>query len=275
VIVKPVDGSGSAGVRACAGEGEVEAHAAPLFAAGGAETRLLVEGFVVGPEFSVEVFSGRVVGITRKHLGSPPFFVEAGHDYPAEVPGEVARALTETVVRATELLGLGWGPLHWELRVMDGKAYAIEVNPRLAGGFIPELVRNAQGIDLIRETVRLVVGRAPETAPSRHRHASIRFLFAPAAGRLEAVEGTGDALEQEGVVDVALYRAVGDELAIHGDFRDRIGHVVACADGFDDACAAAERARDTVRVVVAPPAGLPDVARVDGLLADRVPEGVA
>ncbi|HEX8319789.1 ATP-grasp domain-containing protein [Longimicrobium sp.] len=258
VVLKPVDGSGSVGVRACASEGEVQAHAAALLATAGENARLLVEGFVTGPEFSVEMFSGRVVGITRKHLGTPPFFVEAGHDYPASVPADVARALADSATRGTELLGLGWGPLHWELRVdAGGCAVPMEVNPRLAGGFIPELVRHAQGIDLIRETLRLVVGQTPEVTPVRHRHASIRFLFPPADGRLDAVEGIDGARGIEGVVDVALYRSVGDPLVVHGDFRDRIGHVMACADGFDAASEAAERARDTVRLRVDLPAAAP------------------
>ena len=259
VVVKPVGGSGSVGVRACADAEEVREHAASLFAeaapAGGDAPPILVESLIEGDEFSVEVFSGRVVGITRKHLGVPPHFVEAGHDYPAAVPGEVARELTETVTRATALLGLGWGPLHWELRMSGGRAYAIEVNPRLAGGFIPELVRHAEGIDLIRATLALVVGREADVAATRRRHASIRFLFAPRAGRLDGVGGVEDAKAMDGVADVALYRSVGDVLTIEGDFRDRIGHVIACLDGFDDACAAAEGARARLHVRI----GGPDV----------------
>jgi biotin carboxylase len=258
VVLKPVDGSGSVGVRACAGVDEVESHAAALFGDGEGDARVLVESLVTGDEFSVEMFSGRVVGITRKHLGEPPSFVETGHDYPAEVSDEVARALADTCTRATELLGLGWGPLHWELRMAeDGRAVPIEVNPRLAGGFIPELVRHAHGIDLIRETLRLVVGQVPEVEPSRHRHASIRFLFAPGEGRLEAVEGMDEARAMAGVVDVALYRSVGEELETSGDFRDRIGHVIACADGSGDACQAAERGRGAIRVAVGEAAGVP------------------
>jgi biotin carboxylase len=267
VVVKPVGGSGSVGVRACADAGEVRDHAASLFApaaANGDPPRALVESLIAGDEFSVEVFSGRVIGITRKHLGRPPFFVEAGHDYPAAVPDDVAAALTDTVVRGTALLGLGWGPLHWELRVHGGRAYPIEVNPRLAGGFIPELVRHAEGIDLIRETLRLVVGRTPLLTPVRHGHASIRFLFAPRAGRLAEVQGRGAALGQLHVEDVTLYRRVGEELAIEGDFRDRIGHVVACADRPEAAVVAAERALDSIRVVIDAPAeeerGAPSLA---------------
>ncbi|HEX6371103.1 MAG TPA: ATP-grasp domain-containing protein [Longimicrobium sp.] len=254
VVLKPVGGSGSVGVRACAGADQVERHAAALLASAEGE-RVLVEALVEGPEFSVEVFSGRVIGITRKHLGAPPAFVEAGHDYPAAVPADVARALTEAVARGTEILRLGWGPLHWELRMRGGTAVPIEVNPRLAGGFIPELVRHAEGIDLIRETLRLVVGERPEPAPLHRRHASIRFLFAPGAGRLAAVEGVEEARAGPDVVDVALYRAVGDEIDVHGDFRDRIGHAIACADSFDAACAAAEAARGAVRIRVRAPEG--------------------
>ncbi|HEV2150058.1 MAG TPA: ATP-grasp domain-containing protein [Longimicrobiaceae bacterium] len=258
VVVKPVDGSGSVGVRACADAGEVESHALSIFASGeGEERRVLVESLVPGDEFSVEVFSGRVVGITRKHLGSPPFFVEAGHDYPADVSPELARTLADTVVRATGLLGLGWGPLHWELRVRDGRAVPIEVNPRLAGGFIPELVRCAQGIDLIRETLRLTVGQVPDLAPRRRRHASIRFLFAPRAGRLAAVHGAAGALDRVGVAHVSLYRRPGDELSIHEDFRDRIGHVIACAERLDAAARTAADARDGIRIVVDAPAAAP------------------
>jgi biotin carboxylase len=258
VVVKPVDGSGSVGVRACADEGEVAAHAASLFAGAPDGARALVEAMVHGPEFSVEVFCGRVVGITRKHLGAPPFFVEAGHDYPAAVPADVAAALTGAVTRGTELLGLGWGPLHWELRMEDGHAVPMEVNPRLAGGFIPELVRHAQGIDLIRETLRLVVGEATDVRPAHHRHASIRFVFSPGAGELREVRGMDRARAAAEVVDVTMYRHPGDALDVHGDFRDRIGHVVACAAAPAGACAAAERARDAVRVVLDAAAGRQD-----------------
>jgi len=256
VVVKPLGGSGSIGVRACANAGDVTTHAESLFAEGG-ESAVLVESHVAGPEFSVEVFSGRIVGITRKRLGAPPYFVEAGHDYPAELPREAATRLTDVVLRASMLLGLVWGPLHWELRLRDGEPIPMEVNPRLAGGFIPELVRHAQGIDLIRETLRLVVGDEPQLAPSHDGHSSIRFLFPPTPGRLTDVEGIDEVRSDVRVVDVALYNRPGEQLALRGDFRDRIGHVITCADSFEAAASVAESARDRIRIVVRPVVGAP------------------
>jgi biotin carboxylase len=262
VVLKPVSGSGSVGVRACADADQVQRHAAALFADASGDARVLVEALVEGPEFSVEVFDGRAIGVTRKHLGAPPAFVETGHDFPAPVEDGTARTLIEAVLRGTEILRLGWGPLHWELRMRGGVAVPMEVNPRLAGGFIPELVRHAHGIDLIEQTLRRVTGLPVNVEPARRRHASIRFLFAPANGRLAAVEGVEDARAAAEVVDVALYRRLGDEIALHGDFRDRVGHVMACADDAEAACAAAENARRAVRLCVSAAEDVKDVQDV-------------
>jgi S-sulfo-L-cysteine synthase (3-phospho-L-serine-dependent) len=250
-IVKPVDGTGSAGVRACTSLDEVEVHAIELFAAAATpHPRILVESLIDGPEYSVEAFSGRIIGITRKHLGSFPYFVETGHDYPAPIDTAAARTLVDNVTLASALFGLEWGPSHWELRLHQGRAYVIEVNPRLAGGFIPELVRHAHGIDLIRETLRLAIGERPDLAPTRWRHASLRFLCAPSNGRFVGADGVADAHDLAHIEDVALYCAPGDAVAIRHDFRDRLGHVIACADRPEDASAAAERARDTIWIRV-------------------------
>jgi argininosuccinate lyase len=251
VVLKPVDGTGSMGVRACVAERDVEVHAGLLFGrSNGSRTRLLVESFIEGEEFSVEVFSGRVVGITRKHLGDWPYFVESGHDYPAVLSASAAREISQTARSASNLLGLCWGPLHWEVRMQRGRAVVVEVNPRLAGGFIPELVRYAQGIDLIRATLRLVTGQRPELEPERHQSASIRFLMAPRAGIFVAAKGIGAAQSVPGVVDVRLYRAPGDELELQGDFRDRIGHVMASGDLPNVTSSAAEQARRMIRLRV-------------------------
>ena len=259
MVLKPIVGTGSAGVRACRTIAQVREQATLLVALAGTPPRFLVESLVTGPEFSVEVFGGRVVGLTRKHLGSAPYFVEVGHDYPASVTPAVSRALRETVVRATALLGLGWGPLHLELRMHAGRAVVMEVNPRLAGGMIPELVRHAEGIDLLRETVRAVVGARPAIAPERHRHAAIRFLVPSTGGRLLDAGDSAAASRVRDVVEVAMYRSPGDAVAIHHDFRDRIGHVIACADEPAAAARAAMRGCAAMRIVVAPATGTPAV----------------
>ncbi|MFJ4903532.1 ATP-grasp domain-containing protein [Streptomyces sp. NPDC088727] len=253
VVVKPVQGSGSLGVRLCTDLDEVAEHAGTLLAATVNERgitapgRILVEEYLTGPEFSVEVFGTEAVVTVAKHVGPLPAFVETGHDVPAALTGEQEIALRETAVRAVRALGLGWGAAHVELRLTGTRtAQVIEVNPRLAGGMIPELVRRACGIDLVRAQVLAALGAAPELERTGHARASIRFLtcdrdgiLAPSAALHEAVDR---ARTVPGTVEALLYRAPGEPVGPAEDFRGRVGHVIAVADRSGRAAEAAGRA---------------------------------
>jgi biotin carboxylase len=262
-VVKPVSGTGSLGVRLCATAAEVAGAAEAILARRRNERgmalpeRLLVQEFAAGAEFSVETFGREVVGITRKHLGEPPFFVEVGHDFPASLPEETARELADAALRALDALGLGWGPAHLEIKLTPGGLgpRIIEINPRLAGGFIPELVRLALGVDLVAASVAAAVGDRVELAPTPRGTASIRFLVVVEDGTFLGAEGVAAAAALPGVVDLALYPQPGAEVAMRGDFRDRVGHVIAFAtltEGAPVAAAVADAARDAVRLVVRP-----------------------
>jgi biotin carboxylase len=257
VVVKPTTGSGSVGVRLCADPGEAALHAEALLAQTANERglpvprRVLVEQYVVGLEYSAEVLDGNVVGLTAKHLGALPEFVELGHDFPATLEADERTALCETVEDALAALGLRRGPAHVELRLSAGGPVVVEVNARLAGGFIPELVRESIGVDLLTETIRSAVGASPRLEHKHFRHASIRFLTASATGTLLAAEGLEEVRRLPYVVDVRLYRTIGERVVRNGDFRDRIGHVLTAGTQGAAVAAVAEGARSLIRPVVA------------------------
>ncbi|MFE2422762.1 ATP-grasp domain-containing protein [Streptomyces hokutonensis] len=252
VVVKPVMGSGSLGVLLCADPVQAAGHARALLARGFDERgrpvppRVTVEEFVSGPEYSAEVLDGTVAGITAKHLGAPPLFVETGHDFPAALAPAVTEAVTEAAEAAVRALGIALGPAHVELRLGPVGPVLIEVNPRLAGGWIPRLVREATGADLILATVAAFSGRPAPVAATVARGAAIRFVVAGDSGRLRGFEGVAQARAVPGVVDVETYREPGAEIVVGGDFRDRIGHVLARGGS---AAEAAEAAAEAVRRV--------------------------
>ncbi|HEY8472074.1 MAG TPA: ATP-grasp domain-containing protein [Natronosporangium sp.] len=223
VVVKPAAGSGSIATRRCDDDASVEAAAATALAAG-LGRRVLVEEYLAGPEYSVETFDDRVVGVTAKLLGPEPYFVEIGHDFPAAGP---TAALAETALAALRALGLGWGPAHVELRATAAGPRVVEVNPRLAGGMIPRAVQAATGIDLIAATVARVAGGEPAIEPVHQRASAIRFLVAEIAGRLVEVRGLAEARQVPGVLEVALTREPPREITLRHSFEDRLGYVIA------------------------------------------------
>lgn len=244
VIVKPAFGTGSVGVRLCRTREEVSAHAQALLALRTNErgmpvpAAILVEEYLRGPEYSVETFGRKIVGITQKHVSAEPVFVEIGHDFPAGVASETAAEIHDIVSRSLTAMNLGWGPCHLELRVTRNGPAIVEINPRLAGGFIPELVRMASGIDMVQATVSEVIGRAGQARAMKDKHASIRFLVPQYPGTISRINEI-DCLPN---VDVVIYRSVGDRVSLQGDFRDRIGHVIAYGSTAEEATGCAEHA---------------------------------
>ncbi|MFH9728532.1 ATP-grasp domain-containing protein [Streptomyces sp. NPDC017254] len=257
VVLKPVSGSGSIGVRLCRDAAETRAWAERLLDRGTDErgnpvtARLLVEAAVRGPEFSVETFDDTVVTVVAKHTGPEPYFVETGHDIPAPVPAADTEALGAVALRALSALGLGWGAAHTELRLTDTGPVIIEVNPRLAGGMIPVAVRAALGTDLVDAVVARAAGLPPRASTEDGRtdrggHAAIRFLPAAREGRVTAVDGLADALTAPGVAAATVATAPGRTVGITHSFQDRLACVVATGA---DAAQAAQRAAAAARLI--------------------------
>jgi biotin carboxylase len=253
VVVKPSAGSGSVGVRLCRTIDDVCAHASALCAARVNErglpvaSDLLVEEYVAADEYSVETFGRTVLGITRKHVSPEPYFVECGHDFPWN-PEQAAEAIARITLDALAAVGLDWGPAHTELRLRADGPVIIEINPRLAGGWIPELVRLSTGVDLITATVALACGEPVALTRTWDRRASIRCLTAPASGSIDGVDGIEEARALPGIEDVRVYRTPPFDHVISHDFRDRIGHVIAAGERDDDVPGLAERALANLHV---------------------------
>ncbi len=233
VVVKPVAGSGSVGVRLCRTSTEVLQHGSDLLNRTVNERGLpqpsdvLIEEYLEGQEYSVEIFGNSVMGVTLKHVSDGPSFVEIGHDFPARLAPDMNEQIAQTALRAGKAMGLNWGPIHIEIKMTPRGPAIVEINPRLAGGFIPELVRLAYGIDLIRESVRNIVQHATDIKRTSNRSASIRFLLPRTSGRVRCIEGVEEARSVPGVVEVRTYVQPGNDVRLRGDFRDRIAHVIA------------------------------------------------
>ncbi|MGW7413863.1 ATP-grasp domain-containing protein [Streptomyces sp. NPDC054863] len=257
VVLKPADGSGSTGVRLCRSREEITTHAARLLARTHNERGIatapgfLVESYVDGPEFSVEVFEHTAVTVVGKHLGAAPHFVETGHDVPAPVAAATAEALADTAVAAVKALGLGFGAAHVELRLTSRGPVLIEVNPRLGGGMIPELIRSALSVDLVHAQVAAALGRPADLEPRTAHHAALRFLVVEEPATLDEFATVPAALPLH-VTAMTLTGRGGVPLAPQHDHRDRVGHAIATAAGAPEASRAADGALTLLRTALRP-----------------------
>ncbi|MGC4978093.1 pyridoxal-phosphate dependent enzyme [Streptomyces sp. DT199] len=257
-VVKPVDDSGSTRVRRC----DSAQQAAELAAEITARTtngrgqpmagRALVEQYLDAPEYSVEMFGidgvHHLIGITEKTVTGAPHFVESRHLVPADLPAEAAREMTGTVSAALRATGLGRGPSHTEVKRTATGSAVVEINPRLAGGLIPELYRLATGVDLLAAQVAHAAGTTPLLPDGCTRHAGIQFILPDEPGVLEGVTGLEEARAVPGVERVTVTAAAGTRVAPPTDAYGRIGYVVAVGESRKTVVEALDRAMALVRV---------------------------
>ncbi|MER7761431.1 pyridoxal-phosphate dependent enzyme [Streptomyces sp. NPDC097619] len=259
-VVKPADGSGSTHVLLCHDEARALAQTELILAEetnarGMAAARtVLVEEYLDGPEVSVETFGtgGRVhrVGVTAKSVTGAPYFVEHRHVFPAPLPEAESRAAADTAVAALAAVGLGHGAAHTEVKLTADGPAVVEINPRPAGGMIPELVRLATGVDLLRAQLRAALGRTPGLEPDRVGHAGIRFLLADSEGPLAGVEGEAEAAAVPGIASVTVTAAPGTPVRPPRSAADRLGHVIARHTTAEGVIAALDEAHSRLRLTV-------------------------
>ena len=123
----------------------------------------LAEECIGGPEFSAEgvVVQGvyYLVGITGKSSGEAPYFDEIGHRFPAaSLPVLAEQAIGAVLAAAHRALGLRNGVTHTEFRVDDDGVCLMELNARIPGGHIPELVELVTGVDLVAAAAQVACG---------------------------------------------------------------------------------------------------------------------
>ncbi|MER9618753.1 lyase family protein [Mesorhizobium sp. M0207] len=247
VVVKPVSGSGSSGVRLC------DSAAAATKAFESAKDVLLdqvdlpspdvlIQQYIPGKEYSAEIiaYDGALhcLGILAKHKGPAPCFVEVGHDFPAPLPEPSLKELASFAARAVSALGLKFGPAHVEFVITESGPVIIEVNPRLAGGMIPVMLSHALGTSILDTVIGLYAGKGFTPPRASARAGAIRFRLAHTSGKLKRL---GFSRNPEPVVpEAGLLKSEGDEVQINGDFRDRVAYAVGVADDVNAAAAAAE-----------------------------------
>ncbi|HEU4965774.1 MAG TPA: ATP-grasp domain-containing protein [Bacilli bacterium] len=262
LVVKPADDSGSNFVKLCRTEEEVHAQAEQILAvhtnARGQQTAqtVLLEQFLDAPEYSVEMFSWEgkttLVGITQKTLTGFPFFVESKHIFPAPVSEDVWEQMRVTVERALAATGIRNGATHTEIKWTEQGAAIVEINARLAGGMIPELIRHATGIDLLETQIRSAVQEPQGLAAEYRCHAGIRFLIAETSGVLQAIEGVDAARALPGIEQIAVTKQAGAQVQPPQNFSHRLGFVIATGATAEETEARLDAALKQIQVVVTP-----------------------
>lgn len=254
LIVKPADMNGSELVQKV-NDPDALVKAVEMVNATAVNTRnqarfpgALIEEYLPGEEFSVEccIFDGDVfvLGITDKKLGGRDKVVEVGHMFPADIHPEEASALKNHVKEALLAIGYSNGVAHVEARLTPQGPRIIEINARIGGNYISDLVERVTGISPLTQMIQIALGQPPDL-PERLSNqgpesAAIAFVLPLESGILKGYDGEDEMKNSPGVVSGVLASA-GKKVASPNNNDCYLGHVI-CVDnkGLRAGCLAAQ-----------------------------------
>lgn len=252
-ILKPSRNSGSRGIakvsRNMDKEDFVKAYNIALNES--RDKSVLIEQFIDGPEFSIEIIvwnsEVNVLTVTDKKTTGAPHFVELGHNQPSCYSKEDVETLKTAAVAGVKALGVNNCACHAEAKLMDGKAYLMEIGARLGGDFIStELTHLSTGIDMVAAAIDVALGMEPDLSIKEEpKGACIRY-FCPKAGKLVSVTNT-EVLNDPRVYKKEIYVRKGDIIPEITSSLSRSGHVIVIEKTSQEAVKLAEKLINEVK----------------------------
>lgn len=260
-ILKPSRNSGSRGIAKVhsAWRGldclEGKREFAKLFERAKLESRdksVMLEQFVEGPEFSVEiiVWDGlvHVLTVTDKKTTEAPYFVELGHNQPSVFPDYIVEKIKAAAVVGVKALSVNNCACHAEVKVQNDEAYIMEVGARLGGDFIStELTHLSTGIDMVAAAINCALGIDPNLEPTEEKHGVCIRYFCPKPGKLISISNT-EVLNDSRVYQWEIYHKEGDTIPEVTSSLCRSGHVIVLEKGAKEAIAYAEDLLNEVKM---------------------------
>ena len=193
--------------------GAVSPSANGIFRAG---NDLLLEEYLDGVEFDVDLVmeDGRAAfsSVSQNWPTAEPSFQETGLHCPPDHNKKAVRRLVDFTVEAVRRFGFTRGVLHVEGKCTSRGPRIVEINARMGGGRINEIVEAVWGVDLVEAQLRSSLNLPQALRPSRKPRCAVvnAMVHAPATGRLVALPFAE--VSPEGLLELDVDAAIGQEV---------------------------------------------------------------
>lgn len=192
----------------------------------------LLEEYMAGNEVSVEAisFNGKtkILGITQKSITGEPYFIENAHMFPANLSEKERKEINDYVIRVLSAVEYNHGVSHTEVKITPNGPRIVEINPRVAGDYIAELIELVTGIQILDVFVELSIGRKPEIFHKETgiKSAAIMFLTPEREGFVEKIDGLSSLDADKNIVYYKIEDYKGKMVEKPVDNVGRLGRIV-------------------------------------------------
>lgn len=230
LIVKSPKSTGSKDVLLAKDSSQLNDHLRYLRSKNLGET-IMIEEYIDGPQYLVEAIVYKrmphVIGIIEQEITQGKRFIITGYGVLVKAPSDIQAGLEEVLQSIVKTFNIENGALHLELRLTKNGWKLIEINPRISGGAMNNMIFAAFGINLVEETLKLLLGEPPNIQPRHKKFVYTKYVIVESKGILERVIGRTRASKSPGVVDVYVKPRRGTLLTPPLSMGHRYAYVIA------------------------------------------------
>jgi carnosine synthase len=180
---------------------------------------LLLEQYLDGVEFDVDLIlqDGKCVfsSVSQNWPTAEPSFQETGLHLPPDHNKKAVARLVDLSVRTVQAFGFRRGVLHVEGKCTSRGPRVIEVNARMGGTRIHQMVEAVWGVDLIEAQLRSSLDLPQTLKPSCKPRCAVvsSIVHAPATGRLADLPFAPVSPEGGMEVELDIFGEIGQHVA--------------------------------------------------------------
>lgn len=254
LVIKPCDNMGARGVRKIERLDDLipafrEAKEASI------SGKLVIEEFMEGPELSLDalIFNDtiHITGVADRIIERSPYFVEAGHTLPSNLPENQITETIEVFKQAIRALGINMGAAKGDIKYTQDGPKIVEIAARLSGGWMSAYTYPlSSGVNLYKAAIQVALGESPEDLkPKTFLVAAERSLIPP-PGKILSIRGVEEARKIKGVREIILMKEAGDMVEEPKSNMGKVGYVITVAKTREEAIRINDLARETIQIEV-------------------------
>ncbi|MFK4425000.1 ATP-grasp domain-containing protein [Bacillus mycoides] len=194
---------------------------------------ILLEEYVDGPQYLVEILvqNGKVhiIAVIEQEITLFERFIVTGYSLLGQVDKSLYTSLFNAVNSVIQAFNMKNGACHLELRRINNDWKLIEINPRISGGAMNDIIEIGHGINLVQETIQLMLGNKPSLNKKHHKYVYTHYLTVKSKGKLIRVTGKNRSSKYPGVEKVYIKPKKGTVLKPPTSMGHRCGYVLAAS----------------------------------------------
>ncbi|KXH79762.1 ATP-grasp domain-containing protein [Sporosarcina sp. HYO08] len=249
VMVKLPNSTGSKDVRFTRGMRQLE-KAVKSLRGKNPNDSIIIEEYFEGDQYLVEVivsnYQPHIIGIVQQEISQGERFIVTGYGLLVDVQPSLQKGIETLVHSILRQFGIQNGALHLEVRLTKDGWKLVEINPRISGGAMNQMIKAAYGINLVEETLKLYLGKTPSLTKKVKNYVYTQYVIVSQKGILAKVTGKAKAKKLPGVIEVYVKPKKGAWLIPPLSMGHRYAYVIAVGDSFAEAERRAKNAARTI-----------------------------